>query len=117
MTDRRDLLRLAGFLVALLVVTGAILLATGGGSDSGGGGRAAGALQIDGTVIEVDAVHLVLKPTTGAEPMSFAIRATEQPQFDVFHLQQHSADGLPTRVTYIEQDGRRYALRADDAPG
>jgi hypothetical protein len=34
----------------------------------------------------------------------------------VFHLQQHAADGLLTRVTYIQGDGKLYALRADDAP-
>lgn len=64
MTDRRDLLRLAGFLVALLVVAGAIVLATQGGS----GGS------------------------------------------------EHAADGLPTRLTYLEEGSTRYALRADDAP-
>ncbi|CAA9531886.1 MAG: hypothetical protein AVDCRST_MAG85-3754 [uncultured Solirubrobacteraceae bacterium] len=117
MTDRRDLLRLVGFLAALLVVTGAIVLATSGGSKGDDGPRAAGGAQtLDGIVMEVDAVKLVLRPATGGENVTFEIRAVDQPNFDVFHLQQHAADGLNTRVTYLQDGTRRYALRADDAP-
>ena len=119
MTDRRDLLRLTGFLVALLVVAGAIILATGGGSGDSGSddGRAGGAQQVDGLVLEVTSERLVLRPSAGGDPMEFTIRAVDQPSFDVFHLQQHAADGLPTRVTYLEDGSVKYALRADDAPG
>jgi hypothetical protein len=117
LTDRRDLLRLTGFLVALLVVTGAILLATSGGSSSKkSNGLAGGQGQVDGRVLVAEPTKLVLKPASGGADMTFAIRATEAPNFDVFHLQQHAADGLLTRVTYIEEDGTLYALRADDAP-
>ena len=117
MTDRRDLLRLTGFLVALLVVAGAIMLATqGGGSDSGEQAAAGGQQQIDGLVMQATSELLVLRPSDGSAERRFAIRPTDAPKFDVFHLQQHAADGLPTRVTYVEQDGALYALRADDAP-
>jgi hypothetical protein len=117
MTERRDLLRLAGFLAALLVVTGAIVLATSGGSKGDDGPRAAaGAQTMDGIVMQVDAVKLVLRPSAGGENVTFEIRAVDQPNFDVFHLQQHAADGLPTRVSYLQDGSRRYALRADDAP-
>ena len=116
MTDRRDLLRLIGLLVALLVVAGAIMLATQGGSDASDGGRDGEAEQVDGVVTQVSSERLVLQPTTGGAPMTFSIRAVDLPKFDVFHLEQHAADGLPTRVTYIEDGEQRYALRADDAP-
>ena len=117
MTDRRDLLRLAGFLLALLVVTGAVLLATGGGGSSSDSSKASeGQGTVDGLVETVSADQLVLKPSDGRAAMTFKIRATEAPNFDVFHLQQHAADGFPTRVTFIREDGQLYALRADDAP-
>ena len=117
MTDRRDLLRLTAFLVALLVAAGAILLATSGGSDSSDQGPTApGAQVVDGLVISVTPEQLVLRPATGGAEMTFAIRATERPAFDVFHLKQHAADGLLTRVTYFSSGGTLYASRADDAP-
>lgn len=116
MTDRRDLLRLTGFLAALLVVTGAIVLATSSGSKGDSGPSAPGGTQtIDGIVMQVDAVKLVLRPA-GGQDVTFEIRAVDQPNFDVFHLKQHAADGLNTRVTYLQDGSRRYALRADDAP-
>ena len=117
MTDRRDLLRLSGVLLALLVVTGAVLLATGGGSDSSGGGSAPGPEKVvDGLVLEATPERLRLRPDGGTGEMTFLIRATERPKFGVYHLQQHSADGLLTRGAY-EQDGSTlYALWAEDAP-
>ena len=116
MTDRRDLLRLTGFLVALLVVAGAIMRATQGGSDSGDEAAAGGQQQIDGIVTEATSENLVLRPAGGSGVMTFSIRPVDAPKFDVFHLQQHAADGLPTRVAHLRQSGALYALRADDAP-
>jgi hypothetical protein len=115
-TDRRDLLRLTGFLVALLVVAGAIMLATQGGGSDRPDEAAGGQRQIDGLVLQATSELLVLRPSDGSAERRFAIRPTDTPKFDVFHLQQHAADGLLTRVTYVEQDGQLYALRADDAP-
>lgn len=115
MNDRRDLLRLTGVLVALLVATGAIILATGGGSDSEESGTS-GLQTVDGIVQSVDATQLTLQPEGGGAPIRFAIRAVDQPTFDVFHLQEHAADGLLTRVSYIEDGSVKYATRADDAP-
>ena len=117
MTDRRDLLRLSGVLLALLVVTGAILLATGGGSSSSPSDvRPSDAKVVDGLVLEAAPERLRLRPDGGSGEMTFQIRATERPNFDVYHLQQHAADGLLTRVSYVEDGGTLYALRADDAP-
>lgn len=118
MTDRRDLLRLSGVLLALLVVTGAVLLATGGGSTSSSGDvRPSEAKVVDGLVLEAAPERLRLRPDGGSGEMTFQIRATERPNFDVYHLQQHAADGLLTRVSYVEgEGGTLYALRADDAP-
>jgi hypothetical protein len=116
-TDRREILRLTGILAALLVVTGLILLATsGGGSDSPDEGAAAGQRTVDGLVLEATPEQLRLRPQAGGSEIAFGIRQVDRPSFDVFHLQQHAADGLLTRVTYFEQGGRLYALRADDAP-
>jgi hypothetical protein len=115
-TDRRDLLRLSAFLLILLAVAGGIALATQGGSDSESGVPASGQGQVDGLVVTVTPEQLVLRPSDGRANMTFAIRQTDRQNFDVFHLQQHAADGLPTRVTYVAEGGTLYALRADDAP-
>ncbi len=118
MTDRRDLIRLAAVLTALLVLAGGIMLLTQGGADDGDSGAAADGTQliVDGVVTEVTPEKLVLRPNDGTPLMTFLIRATERPSFDIFHLQEHAADGLSTRVTYVKQGERTYALRADDAP-
>jgi hypothetical protein len=114
-TDRRDLLRMAAFLVVLLVAVGAILLATGGGSDSKEP-AAAGGTQVDGIVVDVSVERLVLRPSDGRADMEFAIRPIDRPSFDVFHLRQHAADGLLTRVTFLRDGQTLYALSAEDAP-
>lgn len=100
------------------MVAGAIMLATQGGSDSGGEPAAGpgGQRQIDGVVTEATSEQLVLRPTWRDGVMTFEIRPVDASKFDVFHLQRHAADGLATRVTYLQQDGVLYALRADDAP-
>ena len=117
MTDRRDLLRLAGFLVALLVVTGAILLATGGGSSDSPKGPSDGDGQVDGVLVAAEPAKLVLRPADGSPDMTFEVRATEAPTLDVPHLaQEHVPQQLPVRIAYIREDGKLYALRADDAP-
>ena len=116
MTDRRDLLRLTGVLVALLVVTGAVLLAVGGGSSSSGDARPGAAKVVDGLVLEAAPEQIRLRPDGGTGEMTFQIRATERPKFDIYHLQQHAADGLLTRVSYVAEGGTLYALWAEDAP-
>ena len=116
MTDRRDLLRLSGVLLALLVVTGAVLLATGGGSDSSGSSAPGPEKVVDGLVLEATPERLRLRPDGGTGEMTFQIRATERPKFDVYHLQQHAADGLLTRVAYEQEGAQLYALWAEDAP-
>ena len=114
--ERKDLLRLAGFLVGLLAFTGVIMLVAGGGS--GGPGGAAGPrtqATADGRLTEVSAERLVLQPTDGSAPMTFAMRPEVARTIDLFHLQLHSRDQLPSRV-YYETDGKSmYALRVDDA--
>ena len=104
-------------MVVLLVATGAVLFATKGGSDSSSERASGSQLQVDGIVMEVTPDRLVLRPTAPAgEDMTFAIRQVDRKAFDVFHLQQHAADGLATRVTYVKDGDATYALSAIDAP-
>ena len=108
--DRRDLLRLVGLIVALLAIVGVVLLAGGGGS----GERATG--QVRGVLTEVSDTRLVLEPDSGGGSQEFIIRPEDRPRLDIFHLEEHAADQLPSIVHYERDGNRRYATRVDDAP-
>ena len=108
--DRRDLLRLVGLIVALLAVVGVVLLLSGGGS----GGTATG--QVRGVLVEVSDTKLVLRPDDGGAPQEYVVRPEDRARLDIFHLEQHAADSLPSIVHYERDGGTRYATRVDDAP-
>ena len=109
--DRRDLLRIAGLIAALLAVVGIVLLAGGGGD---GAERRTG--QARGVLTAVEETQLVLQPDEGGAPQRFEVRPEDRRQLDFFHLRQHAADALPSIVHYEEVDGRRFAVRVEDAP-
>jgi hypothetical protein len=115
-TDRRDLIRLGALLGALLLVAGVIMFATEGGSGSSGAKARAGEATIDGRVLSVTTEKLVLQPADGSPEISFDIRQIDLKRFDVFHLEQHAQQGLLTRVTFIRDKGKLYAVNALDAP-
>ena len=74
---------------------------------------------IDGTLVEVEPPTLVLRPfdeSAGAEEMEFTIRPQDEQHFDVAHLRSHSSIGLPTRLYYLEENGRKFAVYKQDAP-
>jgi hypothetical protein len=109
--DRRDLLRVVGLIAALLAIVGVVLLAGGGG---GASERSTG--QEEGILVQVTDTTLVLQPPGEGQPVTFAIRPEDRQRLDLFHLQTHAADQLPS-IVYYEQEGRqRYATRVDDAP-
>ncbi|HEX8123445.1 MAG TPA: hypothetical protein VF549_19495 [Solirubrobacteraceae bacterium] len=109
--DRRDLLRLVGLIAALLAIVAVVLLAGGGG---GGTERSTG--QEQGVLTQVTETTLVLEPTGGGEPVTFTIRPQDRQRLDLFHLQTHAADALPSIVFYEQVGRQRYATRVDDAP-
>ena len=109
--DRRDVLRLAGLIAALLVLVGIVLLAGGGG---GGSGETTSG-RVQGVLTTVADDRLVLQPDNGGAQEQFRIRPEDRRALDLFHLRQHAADKLPSIVHYEETDGTKYALRVDDA--
>ena len=109
--DRRDLLRLGGLLLALLAVVGVVLLASGG---EGGSERTSGRVQ--GVLTEVTDARLVLQPAAGGSTQEFAIRPEDRRKLDLFHLQQHASDALPSIVHFEQVGDTRFAVRVDDAP-
>jgi hypothetical protein len=107
--DRKDLLRLGGMIVALVAIVGVVLLAGGGGgADEVTTGRSTGVLTAVGDT------RLVLRTTDGKNE-EYAIRPEDRRNLDMFHLQQHSADALPSIVHYEQQGNTRYVVRVDDA--
>ncbi len=109
--DRRNLLRLVGLLVALLAIVGLVVLLGGGG---GGSERSTGRMQ--GVLTTVENAKLVLQPEGGGAPTEFAIRPEDRQRLDLFHLEQHAADSLPSIVHFEKVGDKRYATRVDDAP-
>ena len=74
---------------------------------------------VDGTLVVVEPPRLVLKPfkpVDGQEELEFTIREQDQKNFDIAHLRSHSSIGLPTRLFYLEEGGKRYAVYKTDAP-
>ena len=108
--SRRDLLRLGGLLAALLAVALVVVLA---GGSSGKSTTAAG--QQRGVLTSVSDQRLVLQPEAGGKPQTYAIRPEDRVRLDLFHLQQHAADALPSIVFYDQVGKTRYATRVDDA--
>ena len=72
---------------------------------------------VDGTLSVVENERLVLEPMeAGAQEMEFVIQEADLPNFDIAHMQSHSAVALPTRIYYEEQGGVLYARYKEDAP-
>ena len=74
---------------------------------------------VDGTLTLVNEQRLVMKPfepLEGESEVEFTIPEEELEDFDIAHLQSHSAVGLPTRVFYEEDGGGYVALLVEDAP-
>lgn len=109
--SRRDLVRLGGLLVALLAVTGVLLLVTGGG----GGSSSLPAATMEGVLKDVTRDRLVLQPSDGSPATTFEVRPEDARRLDLFHLQQHSSQGLSTIVTYERKNAKLFAVAARDA--
>jgi hypothetical protein len=108
--DRRDLLRIVGLIAALLAIVGVVLL-LGGNSASE---RSTG--QEQGVLTEVTETRLVLQPPAGGKPVAFTVRPQDREQLDLFHLETHASDQLPSIVFYEQIGDERFATRVDDAP-
>jgi hypothetical protein len=108
--SRRDLVRLGALVLVLLAVTAIVALASGGGSDD-----APVAAEVTGVITSVTTDRLVLRPAEGGREMTFSIRPTDVRRLDIFHLQTHSSQGLPTRVSYERDGGTLYVTDAVDA--
>jgi hypothetical protein len=110
--SRRDLVRLVVLVLVLLAVTGIVALASGGGDDDD---KAPAAAEVTGVITSVTTDRLALRPLEGGREMTFSIRPTDVRRLDIFHLQTHSSQGLPTRVSYERDGGTLYVTQAVDA--
>jgi hypothetical protein len=111
MTTRQDMLRLGGLLVALLVVVGIVVLAGGGGSTSPSSSG-----SVRGILVSVKDQELVLQPEDRGNAQTYTIRPTDRERLDLFHLEQHAADQLPSILYYDQVGDSRFVTRVDDAP-
>ena len=107
-------------LLSLLPISGLVWLF--GPADHAGSGEVdtSNAELVDGTLTLVNERRLVMKPfepLEGDSEVEFTIPEEELEDFDIAHLQSHSAVGLPTRVFYEEDGGGGYvAVLVEDAP-
>ena len=107
--DRRELLRLAGLLGVLLLVTGAIVLFTQG---DGSAGEQPAALE--GTISSVRADGFTLRPADGGPERELGVLPQDAAVVDLPHLQEHVTDQLPVRVLIREERGVTYAREVID---
>lgn len=110
----RDPIVIAGALVLVLALAAVLLGAGGNGASSPGSGH------LDGIVARAQQGTVVFapdEPFEGRTEVTFEVRPRDAPSVDVQHLQQHSAQGLRTRL-YYERDGDRlYAVGQEDLVG
>jgi hypothetical protein len=118
--DRRTRTFFALALAAILVLTaGAALLL--GGTGSPDPDAPAGAQSVVGVIVAVDAKSLTdvrgftLRTSDGAST-AFAIGVLENgAEFPPGHLVEHQSTAQPIRVWYRTEDGRKVAVRLEDA--
>jgi hypothetical protein len=117
--QRAKLIGLIGASLTLVALVGLVWL-FGPGDDSGTGGvDTSGLEQVDGTLVVVENTRLVLRafePLDGQSEIEFTIREDDLQNFDIAHLQSHSAVALPTRIYYEKDGGTYYAVYKEDAP-
>jgi hypothetical protein len=110
---------LVGVSVTLLAVIGIVWL-FGPGDDSGSTSVDTAKLeQVDGTLVLVEDNKLVMQPFApldGQSEIEFTIRERDLQNFDIAHLQSHSAVALPTRIYYEKDGDTYYAVYKEDAP-
>lgn len=115
----KKVVALIGGGVALLALIGLILL-FGPGDDSGSTAVDTSELsKVDGTLVVVEDRRLVLRPfqpLDGETEVAFTIREDDVQNFDLAHLQSHSAVALPTRIYYEKDGDTYYAVFKEDAP-
>ena len=105
-------MRTGAILLGLLAVTAVVLLVTHGAS-----GKAGGRVESrDGMLTVVEPTRLVLQPTTGGGPVTFAMHPIDARRMNLLHLQAHRDQGLASRVSYQREGGTLYALRVVDLP-
>ena len=108
---------IAAALGLIAVISLLVWLFSPGGSEPGPPIDLADVPFVDGTLVVVDPPRLVLR-TSGdnQEEMAFTIREQDMGNFDVAHLRSHSSIGLPTRLYYLESEGKLFAVYKEDAP-
>lgn len=72
---------------------------------------------VDGTLTVVENTRLVLQPfDPESAEMEFVIRQDDASNFDIAHMQSHSAVALPTRIYYEREGETLLAKYKEDAP-
>ena len=110
----KEPIALAAVLVVVLAGTAVLLGAGEKQSKPGGAG------QVDGVVVSADQGTVTFsaeKPLDGKRDLVFEVRPRDATAVDVQHLQQHSAQGLRTRMFYERSGGTLYAVGQEDLPG
>ena len=114
----RWLVPVAG-VVMVLLLAGLFWLFRPGGEDAKAPVDVFKLPKIDGTLVVVEPPRLVMRPfqpVDGKDEIEFTIREQDKKNFDVAHLRSHSSIGLPTRIYYLEEGGKRFAVYKTDAP-
>ncbi len=115
---RTKVVGLIGAIFGLLALVGLVWL-FGPGDDSGSDVDTAQLVYADGTLVSVEDRRLVFQPfdpIDGQTEVEFTIREADAQNFDIAHLESHSAVALPTRLYYEKDGDTYYAVYKEDAP-
>jgi hypothetical protein len=119
---------IAASVIGLVAVVGLFILFSGSAEDTApapaaitnataDGDGIGGLAFVDGTLLVVENTRLVLRPLdTERDAMEFVIRREDASNFDIAHMQSHSAVALPTRIYYEREGETLLAKYKEDAP-
>ena len=107
-----NLRRIAVIVGVLLLVAGLLIVLGGGGGDRASSDPPRGTM--DGILVSATAQEIVLQRQDDGETVRFGVRESDLRNLDLFHLETHARDRLPSRVHYERGDGALFATRVDD---
>lgn len=105
-------------LIVLLGVCGCLVLGCGGDGDAPSDAGATVTFvrgSSSGVLTQVSDTRLELLPDDGSTLLEFAIRQTDRPRLDLFHLEEHVREEWPVIVYWEDDGGTKFATQVDDA--
>lgn len=118
--DRATRNLFAVLLVGIIVLTGGAALILGGSPPATDPGASPGTAWVVGVIVDVQVESLtkarsIQVRTPAGEVIAFDLtRLASGAQAPAGHLTEHQVTAEPVLVSYVEENGTRFAIRVDD---